>query len=62
MFEEYGCGCILSAFQGRVRVCGGHRNLIDYHTDPKTGAVTWTVKKFDPSGKIVARYAANGEK
>jgi len=25
MFEEYGCGCIVSRFVGRVRICLAHR-------------------------------------
>jgi hypothetical protein len=56
MFEEYSCGCILSCYQGRVRICRAHRNIVEH--DGKK----WTVLRFDPSGKIVCRYPANGKK
>lgn len=60
MFEEYSCGCIWSRFQGRVRVCGGHRNLIEYYVDAN-GQTKWSIKRFDPTGKVVKTYAGNGE-
>lgn len=55
MFEEYSCGCILSRFQGRVRVCAGHRNVVEHD---ERG---WRIIRRDPTDKVVCRYPANGE-
>lgn len=55
MYDEYGCGCIVSTVQGRVRVCAGHRNVVEHN------GKDWTVIRFNPSGKIVRSYPANGE-
>ena len=58
MFEEYNCGCIVAwTFQGRVRICAAHRNLIEYGSDGK-----WSVKRYEPTGKVVCCYPANGRK
>lgn len=56
MFNEYACGCIVSLVQGRVRVCSGHRNVVEH--DGKK----WVVRTAGPSGKVVQQYPANGEK
>lgn len=56
MFDEYSCGCIVSPFQGRVRMCSMHRNVVEL-----VGS-KWIVRTSGPSGKIVCRYPANGEK
>lgn len=56
MFDEYSCGCILSPYQGRVRICPSHRNVVEYDGQK------WIVRSSGPSGKVVNRYAANGKK
>lgn len=56
MFNEYACGCIVSLFQGRVRVCVGHRNVVELV------GKEWVVRRSGPSGKVVQTYPANGEK
>lgn len=55
MFDEYACGCVLSPYQGRVRACVGHRNVVEY--DGKR----WVVLRSGPSGRVVRSYPANGE-
>jgi hypothetical protein len=53
MFNEYSCGCIVSVFQGRVRICMTHR------PDKATGdGAFWTMNKMP---RIVRQYPANGE-
>ena len=54
MFDEYGCGCIVSVQQGRVRFCAQHR------IERKAGSEL--LKPRAPTGKIVKQYPANGEK
>ena len=56
MFEEYQCGCVWSRVQGRVRVCPGHRTVVEAADDGR-----WIVVRFDPTGKVVRRFPANGE-
>ncbi len=53
MFEEYGCGCILSVRQGRVRICGTHR--------PETATGDGAIGSIANLRNIVRRYPANGE-
>ncbi len=53
MFEEYRCGCIVSAFQGRVRICSTHRP--ERATGDGALAAAWTLRV------VVRRYPANGE-
>lgn len=55
MFDRFGCGCILSRLQGRVRVCHAHQNVVDW--DGKK----WVVLTSGPSGRVVQSYPANGE-
>lgn len=54
MYDEYGCGCIVSPVQGRVRVCHGHRNVVEYN------GRNWIVIRSQPAGKIVRSFPANG--
>jgi hypothetical protein len=56
MFEEFACGCILSRFQGRVRICLTHHNVVEYD------GTKWVVRTSGPSGKVVQRYPGNGER
>lgn len=49
MFEEYTCGCIVSRFQGRVRICPSH------FLARQEGKDAWALTK------VVARYPGNGE-
>lgn len=56
MFNEYACGCVVSPVQGRVRMCQGHRNVVELVGNK------WVVRTSGPSGKVVQRYPANGEK
>jgi hypothetical protein len=56
MFDEYSCGCIVSPFQGRVRICSMHHNVVELVGNK------WVIRTSGPSGKIVQRYPANGEK
>lgn len=56
MFNEYACGCIVSLFQGRVRICAGHRTTVD------SNRKVWVLSTTGTSGKVVGRYPANGEK
>lgn len=51
MFEEYRCGCIVSPFVGRVRICGSHRPEMA----TGDGAVSTAALKG-----VMKRYPANG--
>lgn len=53
MFDEYACGCIVSLFQGRVRICGAHR------PEKATGDGATGVMGRMPG--VVRQYPANGE-
>lgn len=52
MFNEFACGCIVSQFVGRVRVCGTHR--------PEMATGDGGVANANLRG-IVKRYPAHGE-
>lgn len=53
MFNEFACGCIVSLYQGRVRVCVAHR--------PETATGDGGVAGMGKMPKIVRQYPANGE-
>lgn len=53
MFHEFACGCIVSRFQGRVRICPAHR--------PAKATGDGAMGSTDLLRYVVARYAANGE-
>lgn len=59
MFSEFKCGCIMSAFQGLVRVCADH-------APEKSKAPTGDEGRLcNPAGvklpKVIKRYPANGQ-
>lgn len=53
MFHEFACGCIVSRFQGRVRICPAHR--------PAKATGDGALASTDLLRYVVARYPANGE-
>lgn len=53
MFEEFCCGCIVSAAQGRVRICQVHR--LERATGDGAWTSTWTLRG------VKRRYPANGQ-
>lgn len=53
MYKEYACGCIVSQFQGRVRICAAHRP--SKATGDGALQAAWTLRN------VVATYPANGE-
>lgn len=53
MFDEYKCGCIVSPFQGRVRICLAHR--------PERATGDGAVSSTAILRGIVRQYPANGE-
>ena len=53
MFDEYKCGCIVSPFQGRVRICQAHR--------PEQATGDGAVNSTAALRGILRQYPANGE-
>jgi hypothetical protein len=52
MFDEFGCGCIVSPFVGRVRICAGHR--------PEKATGDGAVLTMGKMPKVIRSYPANG--
>ncbi len=53
MFNEFSCGCIVSLFQGRVRICANHR--------PEKATGDGAISAMGRFPGIVRQYPANGE-
>ena len=60
MFREFKCGCIVSEYCGRVRICGTHR-LAPGSSDGSGGMVSTAlrgrVKYYPAFGEMVANWS-----